>query len=135
MEFFDKLKKASKIFCEVMNGKEWVSRSPVADERLVEILHPDAPGGCTREEIYYNASDLGTCGSVPVRPSSMCWTCTKCKQPVSIDTHEETLGGSGTGNEVTDITCPCRQVSEFVAYHGANNTLIFLRDKGEIVQK
>ncbi len=61
------------------------------------------------------------------------WTCTNCKQPVTVDTHEETLGGSGTSNEVTDITCPCGQVNKFVTYQGANSALVSLRDEGKIV--
>ena len=64
---FEKIRTAFFFFFAILEGKEFVSRSSIADEILEEFPHPDGPGGCTREEIYYGSSNFGTGASVPVR--------------------------------------------------------------------
>lgn len=124
-----RFKKACNIFMQAMRGVEYVSRSLVADERLVEFLHPEHPGGCTREEIYFNATDSGMRGGVPVRPVHQSWTCTKCKQPVKLGWTQLTFGGEPNDEVGFDATCPCGQVDEHVDARYDNEILVSLRDK------
>ncbi len=124
--------KAWKIFSAVMRGKEYVPRSSVANEELIEFPHPDGPSGCTREEIYYDSSIFGTGAHVPFRPIHQSWTCTKCKQPVKLEWEKMTFGGQPNGEQGFNATCPCGQVDEHVDSRAENQTLVSLRNEKKI---
>ena len=60
-----KIKKALKVFWEIVNGKEYVFRSSVWMEEVSGLTHPDGPGPVTREEVYYGKSCFGTGVEIP----------------------------------------------------------------------
>ena len=123
------IKKALKLFFAVLDGKEFVPRSAVADECLEEIPHPDAPGGCTREELYYGRSEFGTGASVPVRLEERTWHCTKCQEEIIVNIHDDP---AGTDMLFADIKCPQGHVNESINAYGVNGTLSELRAKKKI---
>jgi hypothetical protein len=65
MNQIKRLKKALAVAREIIKGAEYVPRSKKWDEKVPGCPHPDHSGNCTREEIYYDASKLGTSGDCP----------------------------------------------------------------------
>ena len=96
---------------------------------VVELPHPDRPGGCTRREIYYGMSLFGTGAEVPVRPKNQEWFCVKCGKKVVIDIFGDL---EGTMMLFVDIKCPCGAVHEESNAACANLILFKLREDKKI---
>ena len=123
------LSKALRIFFAVLDGKEFVPKSPIADDYLAEIPHPDAPGGCTREELYYGTSEFGTGASVPVRPEDQTWHCTKCQEKIIVNIYDDP---NRTDMILANINCPQGHIDKSVNAYGVNETLSNLRAEKKI---
>lgn len=131
MEFFKRLAKALRLFFEAMKGKDFVPISLSAEEELVELPHPDCPGGLTRRELYYGITDKSGCPA-PIRPIGKNWVCTKCKEPVQLRLDGPKFRGEPIGEQTLDIICPCGQVNAHVDEDDGNNTLVLLENEGKI---